>query len=89
MDLADELYAFVSGDVKKKFAEAGEYFVQSAIDGGTYKNRTGRLRSSSEYEVSDDCLTLKNTCPYASDVEARGYEVFSTFVLETIAKLEE
>lgn len=87
MDLSLELEKAVRGELEKELTRIGEEFVQSAKDGGTYTDRTGRLRSSSAFKVDADGLTLMNTCPYASKVEAMGYEVFSTFALEAYEKL--
>lgn len=84
-----------------KFLKDGEWEVESAmIDVGddavkdakanhTYKNRTGHLESSNDYDVEKDGLTLRNTADYASYVEAKGYDVLSGAALRAERKLKE
>lgn len=87
MDLSKEIESAIKAEVKEEFTKIGEWFVQAAVEGGTYRDRTGRLRRSNKFEVNEDGLTLMNDCPYATKVEAFGYEVFSTFAREAYEKL--
>ncbi len=64
-------------EVAAAMTEAGEAAVSYNIENGDYRNRTGRLRASNFYAVSQEGLTVGNSAPYAADVEARGYMVCS------------
>ena len=79
-------------EVVNEMTATGNDAVQYAIDNGAYKNRTGRLRKSNTSEVTDDSnsanLSLENTAPYGSFVEAKGYDVLSGAYLETKKRLE-
>lgn len=76
-------------EVMEKMAEVGEQYVADAVNEGNYHNVTGHLRASNYYEVHTDGLELGNKADYASNVEARGLEVSSTFALRAEAKLRE
>ena len=67
----------------------GREAVQYAIDNGSYKDHTGKLRSSNEEEADESGLILKNETPYASYVEAKGYDVLSGAALHAEARLKE
>lgn len=79
----------VMQDVMAKMAEVGEEFVEEAVSEGNYHDVTGHLRASNYYHVGEDGLELGNSADYASVVEARGYEVCSTFALRALSKLKE
>ena len=63
--------------------KVGKEAVEYAVQHGSYQNRTGTLRKSNKYSVSDEGLELKNDAKspegynYASNVESKGYEVLS------------
>ena len=78
--------------VDKVGSEADEYDVQH----GDYQDRTGTLRKSNRHEVGEDCsLTLINDAvskegfSYASNVEAKGYQVRSGGALLAEKRLKE
>lgn len=77
----------VRTDVRKEFTRLGSEGVAYARRYGSYKDRTGRLRSSNRFEATEDHLVLKNDAPYATNVEHRGYDVLSGAFLETARKL--
>lgn len=76
-------------DVESAMANVGEEAVEDAKANHTYKNRTGNLESSNEYETDKDGLTLSNTADYASHVEAKGFDVLSGPALRAEKKLKE
>ncbi|MDD3038619.1 hypothetical protein [Bacteroides sp.] len=63
--------------------EEGEEFVRDAQETGNYQDHTKLLRTSNKYEVDESGLTLKNDAPYASFVEAKGFEVAGSPALRT------
>lgn len=67
----------------------GREAVQYAIESGSYKDHTGKLRSSNGAEADESGLILKNDTPYASYVESKGYDVLSGAALEAEARLKE
>lgn len=89
LDGLDDLFPQCREMVKAEMAVVGEEYVQEAQQEGNYQDRTGHLRASNFYDVEDDGLDLGNTADYASNVEAKGYEVSSTFILRAEAKLKE
>ena len=89
LDGLDGLFDQCKGMVKEAMAVVGEEFVSEAQQEGSYHDVTGHLRAGNYYQVDDDGLELGNKEDYASNVEARGYEVSSTFALRAEAKLKE
>lgn len=85
----DEAFNQFDKELKDTMIEAGEIGVQYAKENGDYRDRTGTLRKSNEYEVEADGLVLKNETEYASYVEAKGYDVLSGAVLEVEKFLKE
>lgn len=78
MGLMQEFYRAkgkVHDEVRQYFTELGEQGVAYAKANGNYRDRTGNLRRSNSYIATDNELILQNTASYASDVEARGYDV--------------
>lgn len=75
--------------VKQVFSSEGASAVEDAKQSGNYTNRTGRLRSSNRYEASSDKIALINDAEYASNVEAKGYEVLSGAFLRMIKRIED
>jgi hypothetical protein len=76
-------------DVESAMANVGEEAVEDAKANHTYKNRTGNLESSNEYETDKDGLALSNTADYASYVETKGFDVLSGSALRAEKKLKE
>lgn len=76
-------------DVESAMQEVGDQFVADAIAEGSYRNRTGNLRSSNYATVDESGLGMGNKADYASDVESRGYEVCSTFALRAVNRLQD
>lgn len=74
--------------VKGEFEAAGELAVEYAKEHGNYQNRTGKLRKSNKYKATSKRLTIENTADYASDVEAKGYDVLSGAFLQVLNLLK-
>lgn len=89
LDGLDGLLDHCKEIVKAEMVVVGEEYVQEAQQEGNYQDRTGHLRASNYYQVEDDGLELGNRADYASNVEAKGYEVSSTFALRAEAKLKQ
>lgn len=88
LDGLDGLLDHCKEIVKAEMVVVGEEYVQEAQQEGNYQDRTWHLRASNYYEV-DEGLELGNRADYASYVEAKGYEVSSTFALRAEAKLKQ
>lgn len=76
-------------EVEKAMIDVGDDAVKDAKANHTYKNRTGNLEASNDYDVDKDGLTLTNSADYASYVEAKGFVVLSGFALRAEKKLKE
>lgn len=76
-------------EVQKGMINVGDAAVKDAEESGTYQDHTLTLRTSNKYDVDKDGLTLENTAPYASYVEAKGFEVLSGSALRAEGKLKE
>ena len=76
-------------EVQKGMTDVGDAAVKDAEESGTYQDHTLTLRTSNKYDVDKDGLTLENTAPYASYVEAKGFEVLSGSALRVEKKLKE
>lgn len=95
-DLADvyEQINKMSQTVKEECELTGKNAVDYAKQNHTYKNRTGTLERSNRYEADDTGLTLINDAIspqghyYASNVEARGYDVLSAAALKAQNELQ-
>lgn len=85
LDLAIALF---KEKVRSRLDKVGAEAVDYAVRNGTYRNVTGRLRSSNQYEAAHDGLRIFNTAPYASDVEDRGHDVLSGAVIQAKKELE-
>lgn len=85
----DKFFDDVKWDVQKGMIDVGDAAVKDAEDSGTYQDHTLTLRTSNTYDVDEDGLTLENTAPYASYVEAKGFEVLSGSALRAERKLKE
>lgn len=75
--------------------DIGDEAVMYAVDNGNYRDHTLTLRTSNDYDVDVDGLTLTNDAKspegyyYASDVESRGYDVLSGAALYAERRLKE
>ena len=90
-DFTDVEQFFADGkkEIRRRVADIGEDAVAYAVEHGNYHDVTGRLRASNKFNVSDDAsLTITNTAPYASTVEARGKEVISGAALYAEERLK-
>ena len=82
-------------EVKAVEEKVGKEAVDYAVKNGSYRNRTGTLRKSNKYSVTDEGLELKNDAAspkgytYASNVESKGYEVLSGAALFAEKRLKE
>ena len=91
----DDFFRQGESEIKEVEEKVGKEAVDYAVQHGSYQNRTGTLRKSNEYTVSDEGLTLFNgaTSPkgtqYASYVESKGYEVLSGAALFATRRLKE
>lgn len=76
-------------EVEKAMIDVGDAAVKDAEESGSYQDHTLTLRTSNGYDVDKDGLTLENTAPYASYVEAKGFDVLSGSALRAEKKLKE
>ena len=70
------------GDEAVKYAESYDRLHD-------YQAHTLTLRTSNDYDVEKDGLTLKNKVEYASFVESKGFDVLSGAVLYAEKRLKE
>ena len=85
----DEFFDDVEWEVQKGMIDVGDDAIKDAKENHTYQNRTRNLEKSNTYDVDEDGLTLENTAPYASYVEAKGFVVLSDPALRAEKKLKE
>ena len=76
-------------EVEKKMIDVGDEAVKYAEEHGDYQDHTLTLRTSNDYDVNKDGLTLKNEAEYASFVESKGYDVLSSAALFAEKRLKE
>ena len=76
-------------EVEKKMIDVGDEAVKYAEEYGNYQDRTLTLRTSNDYDVDKDGLTLKNEAEYASFVESKGFDVLSGAALYAEKRLKE
>ena len=76
-------------EVEKKMIDVGDEAVKYAEEHGDYQDHTLTLRTSNDYDVDKDGLTLKNEAEYASFVESKGYDVLSSAALYAEKRLKE
>ena len=90
-DFSDVDKFFNDGEwkVEKAMIDVGDEAVKDAKANHTYKNRTGNLEASNDFDVDKDGLTLENSADYASYVEAKGFDVLSGPALRAEKKLKE
>lgn len=90
----DKVFQQLKKEVREAMTEVGKESVEYAKQHGNYKNRTGTLRKSNRYEISDKALTLINDAAspkgynYASNVEDKGYDVLSGAALYAESELK-
>jgi hypothetical protein len=91
MDLSfiDDAFRDMDDEILAKEEQVGQSAVEYAKDNGDYKDHTGLLRSSNDYECDLSGLTIKNETPYASYVESKGYDVISGAALEAERMMNE
>ena len=70
-------------EVEKKMIDVGDEAVKHA------EEHTLTLRTSNDYDVDKDGLTLKNEAEYASFVESKGFDVLSSAALYAEKRLKE
>jgi len=75
--------------VCEKRIDVGDEAVKYAEENGDYQDHTLTLRTSNDYDVDKDGLTLKNEAEYASFVESKGYDVLSSAALYAEKRLKE
>lgn len=91
----EEFFEKVKEEVIDEMIDVGHDAMMYAVDNGTYKNRTFTLRTSNDYDVDADGLTLINDAKspkgyaYASNVESKGYDVLSQAALYAEKRLKE
>lgn len=85
----DDFFDDGEWEVEKAMIDVGDDAVKDAKANHTYKNRTGNLEASNDFDVDKDGLTLENTADYASYVEAKGFDVLSGPALRAEKKLKE
>ena len=78
----DDFFDAGESEIKEVEREVGEYAVRLAEVYGKYKNHTWLLRKSNIAKVTDEGLELRNTAPYASFVESKGFDVLANAALE-------
>lgn len=79
----DQFFDDLDWEVQKGMIDVGDAAVKDAEESGTYQDHTLTLRTSNTFDVDKDELTLENTADYASYVEAKGFEVFKRFSIES------
>lgn len=76
-DEIDAIMQEIRDEVVERMELAGRRAVEYNIENGSYRDRTGHLRSSNYYKVGEDGLVVGNSADYAEAVESRGYMVCS------------
>ena len=76
-------------EVEKKMIDVGDEAVKYAEEHGDYQDHTLTLRTSNDYDVNKDGLTLKNEAEYASFVESKGFEVAGSAAIRTEKRLKD
>lgn len=71
----DDAFDELKRNARQLMEAVGKQAVDYAVANGDYRDVTGRLRASNEYEVTDEGLILRNTAPYAAEKEAEGKDV--------------
>ncbi|WP_276879413.1 hypothetical protein [Bacteroides heparinolyticus] len=85
----DDFFNEGEWEVEKAMIDVGDAAVKDAEESGTYQDHTLTLRTSNQFDVDKDGLTLENTADYASYVEAKGFDVLSGSALRAEKKLKE
>lgn len=91
----DQFFQDGEWEVEKKMIDVGDEAVKYAEEHGNYQDHTLTLRTSNEFDVTKEELTLYNaaTAPngfqYASNVESKGFDVLSGAALYAEKRLKE
>ncbi len=85
----DRILDKIKKEVVSVEREVGEKAVEYARQNGNYRDRTGHLRASNKFKADESGLTVFNDADYASEVEAKGYEVVSSAALYAEELLKE
>lgn len=91
----DDFFQDGEWEVQKEMIDAGAEAVEYAKANGNYQDHTGTLRRSNKYDVDERTLTLYNDAEspggynYASNVEAKGFDVLSGAALYAERQLKE
>ena len=91
----DQFFQDGEWEVEKKMIDVGDEAVKYAEEHGDYQDHTLTLRTSNDYDVDKDGLTLYNDAEspkgyqYASNVESKGFEVLSGAALYAEKRLKE
>lgn len=90
-DFSDVNKFFKDGEwgVQKKMIDVGQESVTYAEENGSYEDHTLTLRTSNEFDVDEEGLTLMNKTEYASFVESKGFDVLSGAALHAEKRLRE
>ena len=88
-DFSDVDSFFDEGEWSETAPVLQQYAVKYAEEHGDYQDHTLTLRTSNDYDVDKDGLTLKNEAEYASFVESKGYDVLSSAALYAEKRLKE
>jgi hypothetical protein len=85
----DQFFQDGTREVEKEMIDVGDEAKDFAVKNGNYKDHTGHLRKSNDYDVDEPGLTLENKADYASYVESKGFDVISNAALFAEKKLKE
>lgn len=85
----DQFFQDGEWEVEKKMIDVGNEAMKYAEKHGNYQDHTLTLRTSNDYDVDKDGLTLKNKAEYASYVESKGFDVLSSAALYAEKRLKE
>lgn len=84
----DDFFDEGEWEVEKKMIDVADEAVKYAEEHGDYQDHTLTLRTSNDYDVDKDGLTLKNEAEYASFVESKGFDVLSSAALYAEKRLK-
>ena len=85
----DQFFKEGQAEILAGMEAEGKVFVEDAKNTGSYKDHTGHLRESNDYEADKECLILKNEAEYASFVESKKFEVAGSAALRTEKRLKD
>ena len=79
----DDFFDEGEWEVEKKMIDVADEAVKYAEEHGDYQDHTLTLRTSNDYDVDKDGLTLKN------EAESKGFDVLSSAALYAEKRLKE